>query len=110
MALLAMFALWQTRAPQPLLLPRILADRRHLEANLAFLVSNLSNTGAFLLLTYQAQSILGYSALQTGVGFLPLIVVNALVATRVTPRLLRRFPPRPLMTLGLLLMELGCSP
>lgn len=105
--LLAMFAFWQTRAPAPLLPLRILADRRRLGANVAFLASNVGSNGAFLLLTYQAQSILGYSALRAGLAFLPLVVVIALVATQVTPRLLRRFAPRPLMTLGLLVIGLG---
>jgi MFS family permease len=105
--LLGLFAVWQTRATQPLLPLRILADRRRLGANLSLLSFNLGNTGAYLLLTYQAQSIWGYSALQTGVAFLPLIVIIGLVSTRVTPRLIRRYQPRSLMSLGLVLIGLG---
>jgi EmrB/QacA subfamily drug resistance transporter len=105
--LLAGFASWEQVAARPLLALHVIADRRRGGANLAFLATNLGANGAFLLLTYQAQSILGYSALQAGFAFLPLIVVITLSATRLTPRLLNRFAPRSLMAAGLIVLALG---
>ncbi len=104
---LVAFLRWEGRARAALLPPRLLRSRELLGANGAFLISSLGTNGAFLLLTYQAQSVLGYSALRTGVGFLPLILVIAVVATRVTPRLMPRFSPRTLMATGLAVIGLG---
>jgi EmrB/QacA subfamily drug resistance transporter len=105
--LLALFAFWESRASQPLLPLRVLRDGSRVGANIAFLAANIANNGAFLLLTYQAQSILGYSALLSGIAFLPLILVIAPISTRVTPPLMSRYPPRPLITAGLLVMAVA---
>jgi EmrB/QacA subfamily drug resistance transporter len=101
-AFLALFALCEKRESHPLLPLRILRDRQRLGANLAFFAANIANNGAFLLLTYQAQRILGYGALLTGVAFLPLVLVIAPVSTRLTPRLLSQHSRRALITAGLL--------
>ncbi|HEX4307890.1 MAG TPA: MFS transporter [Solirubrobacterales bacterium] len=105
--LLALFALCESRESHPLLPLRILGDRQRLGADLAFLAANVANNGAFLLLTYQAQRILGYGALLTGVAFLPLVLVIAPVSTQVTPRLLSRHSRRALITAGLLAMTIA---
>lgn len=105
--LLALFALCESREPHPLLPLRILADRQRLGANLSFLAANVANNGAFLLLTYQAQRILGYGALLTGVAFLPLVLVIAPVSIRVAPQLLARHSRRALITAGLVSMAIA---
>ncbi len=104
---LAGFAVWEQVTAHPLLPLPIIADRRRGGANLSFFAVNLGANGAFLLLTYQAQSILGYTALEAGVAFLPLIVVITVSATRLTPRLMSRLQPRYLMATGLIFLALG---
>jgi EmrB/QacA subfamily drug resistance transporter len=106
-ALLALFAFWESRASQPLLPLRVLRDGGRIGANVAFLAANIANNGAFLLLTYQAQSILGYSALLSGFAFLPLILVIAPISIRVTPPLMGRYSPRLLISAGLLVMAVA---
>lgn len=105
--LLTLFALCENHESQPLLPLRILGNRLRLGANLSFLAANVANNGAFLLLTYQAQRILGYGALLTGVAFLPLVLVIAPVSIRVTPWLLTRHSRRGLVTAGLLAMAVA---
>jgi len=105
--LLVLFTLCESRESQPLLPLRILGDRLRLGANLSFLAANVANNGAFLLLTYQAQRILGYGALLTGVAFLPLVLVIAPVSIKVTPRLMSRHSRRGLITAGLLAMAVA---
>jgi EmrB/QacA subfamily drug resistance transporter len=106
-ALLVLFALCEHYESHPLLPLRLFGDRQRLGANLAFLAANIANNGAFLLLTYQAQRILGYGALLTGVAFLPLVLVIAPVSTKVTPRLLSRHSRRALIAAGLLAMAVA---
>jgi hypothetical protein len=60
-ALLAAFALWQSRAASPLLPPRVVADRNRGAAYLAVLIAGAGMFGIFLFLTYYLQQTLGYS-------------------------------------------------
>jgi Na+/melibiose symporter-like transporter len=63
--------------------------------------------GMFLFMTYQLQSVLRFSALETGLAFLPYVVVSFLVSTRLTTRLLPRVAPRFLITGGLLMIAVA---
>jgi EmrB/QacA subfamily drug resistance transporter len=105
--LLATFGFWQTRARHPLLAPRVLADRVRLGANVAVVASQFAMLGMFLFMTYEMQSVLRFPALETGLAFLPYVVVSYLVSTRLTTRLLPRVAPRLLIAGGLLLMALA---
>ena len=50
-ALLAVFAFWQTRAPNPLLPPRVVLDRNRGGAYLSMLIASAAMFGTFLFLT-----------------------------------------------------------
>src|SRR5262249_24772767 len=69
-ALLAVFAFWQTRAASPLLPPRVVLDRNRGAAYLAMLIVGAGMFGIFLFLTYYLQQTLGYSPVVSGVAFL----------------------------------------
>jgi hypothetical protein len=56
-----------------------------------------------LFLTYYLQQTLGYSAVVTGVAFLPLIAMLVVAASLANVVLLPRLGPKPLVTAGLLL-------
>jgi EmrB/QacA subfamily drug resistance transporter len=94
--LLAGFAVIQTRVAHPLLPMRVVLDRNRGGAFLAMLASAAGMFGVFLFLTYYLQLNQGYSAVQTGVAFLPMVgalviastVVSTVLATRVSPRIL----------------------
>jgi MFS family permease len=103
-ALLAVFALWQSRAASPLLLPpRVVLDRNRGGAYLAVLTAGVGMFGIFLFLTYYLQQTLGCSPVVSGVAFLPLIAMVVVAANLSNVVLLPRLGPKPLVTAGMLL-------
>jgi hypothetical protein len=93
-AALAVFAARQARKPNPLLPLRVIRDRNRGGALLASIVNNLSTFGMLLVLTYQLQTVLGYSALRTGLALLPLAIGGVVAAALIAPRLAKRPPSR----------------
>jgi EmrB/QacA subfamily drug resistance transporter len=102
-ALLAAFAVWQWRAPSPLLPPRVVLDRNRGGAYLAVLIVGAGMFGIFLFLTYYLQQSLGYSPVITGVAFLPMIAMVVVAANLSNVVLMPRVGPKPLVTAGMLL-------
>jgi EmrB/QacA subfamily drug resistance transporter len=107
--LLAGFGWWQTRAAQPLLPPRVVADRNRAGAYLTMLIAAMGMFGMFLFLTYYMQQTLGLSPAITGVAFLPMVAGLAAFANLSTIVLMPRIGPRPLVTLGLLIAAAGMA-
>jgi len=102
-ALLAVFAFWQTRAASPLLPPRVVLDRNRGAAYLAVLIAGAGMFGIFLFLTYYLQQTLHYSPVVSGVAFLPMIAMVVVSANLSNVVLLPRLGPKPLVTVGMLL-------
>lgn len=100
--LLIAFVILQARLSSPLLPLRILTDRNRGMAFGAVALATLGLFGVFLVLTYQLQTVMGYSAVKTGVALLPLVAMNVLGATLLGGRLLPKVPPRVLIVSGLL--------
>jgi EmrB/QacA subfamily drug resistance transporter len=99
-ALLALFVVIERRSQHPLLPLRVILDGNRGGSLLASLLTGLAMFGMFLFLTYYLQGTLHYSALRSGVAFLPFslgIVISAGIASQLLPR----FGPRPLMLVGL---------
>jgi EmrB/QacA subfamily drug resistance transporter len=107
--LLAGFVFRQTRAPSPLLPLRILADRNRAGSFLTIIFAVFGMYGTFLFLTYLLQTVDGYSPLEAGVAFLPLMAINGLSATQLASRLLPLVPTRLLVIPGLVLASLGVA-
>ena len=78
-------------------------DRNRGWGMVALVVNALSTFGMMLILTYQLQSVMGYSALKTGLALVPFALGAALGSALVAPRLMRRMPPRWLITAGVVL-------
>jgi EmrB/QacA subfamily drug resistance transporter len=102
-AALAGFASLQRRTASPLLPPRVVADRDRGAAFLAVGTASSAIFGVFLFLTYFLQRNLGFSPIESGLAFLPMVVVIMATATTATPRLLPRLGPRPLVPTGMVL-------
>jgi EmrB/QacA subfamily drug resistance transporter len=102
-ALLAVFAWWQTRAPEPLLPPRVVLDRNRGGAYLSILIAGSGMFGIFLFLTYYLQTTLRYSPVIAGVAFLPMVACIMISANLSNIVLLPRFGPKPVVPLGMLL-------
>ena len=70
--LLAAFVITEIRSKNPLLPLRLLADRDRTGANLIVLCAGAAVFGMFFFLTVFMQTVWDYSALKTGVAYLPL--------------------------------------
>lgn len=106
-ALLAGFVLYERTAAAPLLPLRVVLSRTRASAFLGIALAMVGMFAMFLFLTYYMQVVLGYSALKTGVAFLPLTAGVLAGAGGVATRLLPRVPPRALLAPGLLLAAAG---
>jgi EmrB/QacA subfamily drug resistance transporter len=107
---LVAFLLRQANRVNSLLPLRILHDRNRGGALLANIVNNLSTFGMMLILTYQLQTALGYSALLTGLALLPLAIGGVLSAALIAPVLGKVVPPRWLIAAGIILSAGGLAP
>jgi EmrB/QacA subfamily drug resistance transporter len=107
-ALLAAFVTIELRTAHPLLPMRVLLDRNRGGSFLASLLVGVALLGTFLSLTFYFQGTLGFSAMKTGLAFVPFsigIVLGAATAGRFLPRL----GPRSLLTAGIALGVLGLA-
>ncbi|WP_424215934.1 DHA2 family efflux MFS transporter permease subunit (plasmid) [Streptomyces sp. BI20] len=103
LVLLVAFAWWQTRAPHPLLPPRVVRDRNRAGAFATMGLATIGMFGVFLFLTYYLQVTLRYSPVRTGLAFLPMTAAIIIGSTQISARLLQRTAPRNLMVPGMLL-------
>jgi EmrB/QacA subfamily drug resistance transporter len=100
--LLVLFGLWQTRARQPLLPPRVVTDRNRAGAYLSMLIAGIGMFGIFLFLAYYMQLTLHFSPVKTGLAFLPMVGMIMLFANLSTIVVMPRVGPRPLVPVGML--------
>ena len=107
-ALLAAFIAIQRRVREPVLPPSTWSNRSLVSGVGLILVATALLVAAFFLSTIYLQDVLGWSALETGLGFLPLVLVIG-VAANVATKLIRRIGSRNLAALGLLFVAAGAS-
>jgi EmrB/QacA subfamily drug resistance transporter len=107
--LLAVFVVLQARTANPLLPLRILLDRNRGGAYLAVFLTMAGMSGVFLFLTYYLQETLRYSAVSTGLAYLPMLATAMFAGILSNLRLLPRFGPKPLVALGMLLAAAGMA-
>jgi EmrB/QacA subfamily drug resistance transporter len=101
--LLVVFVLFERRVEQPLLPLRIVWDRARGGAYASIGIAGASLFAVFLFLTFFMQQNLGYSPLETGVGFLPMTALIFLVAPTVQTQVLPRVGARPIIMTGMAL-------
>jgi len=97
--LLAAFAVIETRSPQALLPVRLLRDRNRTGAYLSYAGVGIFIFGMFFFLTVFMQTVWGYSALKTGLAYLPFTAALLIAAGAVT-QLVPRIGARPLLIAG----------
>jgi EmrB/QacA subfamily drug resistance transporter len=105
-AMLALFVWTETRTAEALMPLRLFADRNRAAGYLNFFLGPLAMMSAFYFLTQFLQDVLGYSSLTTGFAFLPL-AATLFTASRLMPRWLPAFGPKPFAIAGTVLMVLG---
>jgi predicted MFS family arabinose efflux permease len=97
--LLAAFAVIETHSRHPLLPVRVLRSRDRSGAYLISLCTGIALPAWFFFLTLFMQDVWGYSALKTGLAYLPFVGM-ILVATVITQQAVTRMGPRPLLIAG----------
>ena len=105
-ALLAVFAAWERRVPQPLLDVRLFRNRRFSAASIAVTLGFFSLFGFIFLVTQYFQLVKGYSALQAGVRTVPFALAMA-VAAVTAPQIVKRAGTKVVVAAGLALMAAG---
>jgi EmrB/QacA subfamily drug resistance transporter len=108
-ALLAAFIVRETRASHPLMPLRIFRSRNVSGANLVQMLFVSGMFGMFFLGSLYMQRVLGYSALQIGLAFLPVALLIGAVSLGLAPRLNVRFGPRATLIPGLVLGTAGLA-
>jgi EmrB/QacA subfamily drug resistance transporter len=102
---LASFYLLERHQRDPMLPLELFRNPTYIGANLVVLLVALAMFGVFFFISLYMQTILGYSAVQTGAAFLPLTLLIILVAP-IAGRASDRIGSRGLMTTGMILIAL----
>ncbi len=106
--LLASFVVIEARSKNPLLPMRVVRDRNRGGSFLIAGIIGVALFGTFLFLSYYLQQTLHYSALRSGIAFLPFtagIIIGAMLSTQILPRIGARIP----ITVGLVLAAVGMA-
>ncbi|MFR9776114.1 MFS transporter [Micromonospora sp. MS34] len=104
--LLVIFLFTQLRSRHPMLPLHLLRDRNRAGSYGTTCLVGAGMFGTFYFLTLYTQQVLHYSAVRTGLAFLPINVGIGVMAT-VAGRLMTRVPPRLLAAPGLLVAAAG---
>ena len=107
-ALLAALVVNEKRAAQPIMPLRLFADRRRTAAYVSRALYLGAMIGFFFFTTQLMQGVFGFTALEAGLGFLPMTAVNFAVALAV-PRLTRRVGGAVLLAAGVFLTLIGTA-
>jgi EmrB/QacA subfamily drug resistance transporter len=106
LALLAGFVAIEARTALPLVPLRLFAERNRSAAYVNFFLGPMAMMSMFFFLTQFMQDIRHFAALATGFAFLPMAAL-IFTMSRLVPRLLPRYGPKPLAVTGSVLMVAG---
>jgi MFS family permease len=104
--LLAVFIFIERGSPSPLVPLRIFRRRTLTGANTIGLILGSAIFGMFFLLSLYMQQVLGFSPLQTGVGYLA-VALTVMAAAGVSQALVTRIGVKPILTTGMLVLVFG---
>jgi EmrB/QacA subfamily drug resistance transporter len=104
--LIAAFTQIERRHRDPLVPLRIFSNRSLAAADATFLLVAAGLFGLFFFCTLYIQQVLGYSALKTGVAYLPLSL-TLIASSGLASRLVDRFTPKPVLSVGLSIATVG---
>ena len=106
--LISTFLLLQARVAHPLLPLHLFKDRNRAAAYANYCLGPAAGMSMFFVVSQYLQDVLHYSPLRTGFAFLPVSVI-IFTFSRLMPRLLPRFGPKPLAVAGTVLMAAGLA-
>lgn len=104
--LLATFVWWERRIDHPMLDVRLFGDMRFTAASVSVTLVFFSLMGAMFFLTQYLQGVLGLSALETGIRFIP-IAAGMIVAAPISATLTTRIGARVTTAAGLAIVGAG---
>jgi EmrB/QacA subfamily drug resistance transporter len=104
--LLAGFAAWELRQTQPLVPFSIFRLQTLAAANVAGFVMGTAMFSMFLMLTLYMQQVLGYSPIETGIGYLA-VAGTAVIWANVAAAAVNRVGVKPALVLGMSLLTIG---
>lgn len=107
-ALVAAFLAVESRVRHPLLPLSVLRHRGRGGAYLVIALMMTGPFGAYLFVSFFLQRVEEYSALRTGLAFLPL-TFGVMLAAAIASQLINRIPPRFVMGSGLILSAVGMA-
>ena len=104
--LLAAFLAWQRRAPAPMIELALFRSRTFVTGSVVYGLAYLSLAGMFFFVTLYLQNVRGWTALETGLSWIPLNV-PFLVVSPFAGRIVRAFGSAATCTVGALLAAAG---
>jgi EmrB/QacA subfamily drug resistance transporter len=105
-ALHVVFLVIETRSPSPLVPLRFFRRRTPTGANIVGFGLGTMVFGMFFLLSLYQQQVLGFSALETGVGYLA-VALSAIAASGIAQALVTKAGVKPVLIVGMLLLGGG---
>jgi MFS family permease len=102
------FVVVESGTPDPTVPLGLFRSRERSSGYLARLVLTAAFSGMLFLLTLFMEDALGYSALGTGIAYLP-SAVSIVIASRAVPRILSRRGPRPVLIGGSAVVVIGMA-
>jgi EmrB/QacA subfamily drug resistance transporter len=106
-ALLVLFVLRECVYRAPLVPTRIVANRSRAGAYTVMLLLGAGMLAMFYLLTLYMQFVRGYSALHTGLAYLPFVIGLGVAAGGLGPRLYAKLPARAVIAAGMFIFACG---
>jgi predicted MFS family arabinose efflux permease len=106
LALLGAFVLIESRSRQPLVPFSIFRLRTLRGSNVVGLLIGMSLFAMFFFISLYLQQVLGYSALKTGIAYLPL-AVSIIISAGMASQLVTRLGFKPTLIIGLLFVTAG---
>ncbi len=104
--LLGLFIVWERHTATPMLDLSFFRNPRFSAASGALMLTFFAMMGSLFLLTQFMQSVLGYTALQTGVRLLPMAAVQMVLAP-LSAKVVERIGSKVVVTAGLLIAGTG---
>jgi EmrB/QacA subfamily drug resistance transporter len=105
-ALLVAFVIVERRRAEPLMPIGLLMNRRRGPAYLNIMLVPAVMYGVFFFISQYLEAGLHFSAIKAGLAFLPLTGL-IFASSRITPRLIGRISPRPIMIFGLVTLAVS---
>jgi EmrB/QacA subfamily drug resistance transporter len=107
--MLVAFGLIERRSRAPMVPPRLVRDRNRAGANVVMLLLGAGMLAMFYLLTLYMQVVRGYSAVHTGLAYLPFVAGVGVASGGLGPRLIGALPARIVIATGMLLCAGGLA-